>query len=91
MAWSMWTSSSETEMNLQWTRECWEAVRPYLAAGAYGNYVTDEGESVARKAYGPNYDRLAALKSKYDPTNFFRMNHNIPPSQTTEGMELVQR
>jgi hypothetical protein len=54
--------------------------RPFLVAGSYGNYVADEGEAIAREAYGPNYDRLVALKNKYDPTNFFRMNHNI--SQT---------
>jgi FAD/FMN-containing dehydrogenase len=81
LAWSMWTSPLETETNLQWTRECWEAMRPYLVAGSYGNYVTDEGEAIAREAYGPNYDRLVALKNKYDPTNFFRMNHNIKPTQ----------
>jgi hypothetical protein len=46
---------------------------------AYSNYVTDEGEAVVREAYGPNYDRLVALKNKYDPTNFFHMNHNIKP------------
>ena len=90
-AWSIWTDPAESEKNIGWTRECWEAVRPYLVAGAYGNYVTDEGESIAREAYGPNYDRLAALKSKYDPTNFFRMNHNIRPSLTTESMGLVHR
>ena len=77
----MWTSPSETEKNLQWTRECCDAMRPYLVAGSYGNYVTDEGEAIAREAYGPNYDRLVALKNKYDPTNFFRMNHNINPSR----------
>jgi len=81
LAWSMWTSPSETEKNLQWTRECCDAMRPYLVAGSYGNYVTDEGEAIAREAYGPNYDRLVALKNKYDPTNFFRMNHNIKPSR----------
>lgn len=78
-AWSMWDRPSDSEKNRQWTRECWEGVRPFLAAGSYGNYVADEGEAVAREAYGSNYDRLAALKSKYDPTNFFRMNHNIRP------------
>jgi len=91
LAWSMWTSQSETEKNLQWTRECWEAMRPYIVAGSYGNYVTDEGEAIAREAYGPNYDRLVALKNKYDPTNFFRMNHNIRPSQATEVVELAHR
>jgi len=85
LAWSMWTSPSETEKNLQWTRECCEAMRPYLVAGSYGNYVTDEGEAIAREAYGPNYDRLVALKNKYDPTNFFRMNHNIKPTRAASA------
>jgi hypothetical protein len=55
-------------------------MRPFLVAGSYGNYVTDEGEAIAREAYGQNYDQLVALKNKYDPTNFFRLNHNIKPS-----------
>jgi len=80
-AWSMWTDPAESEKNIRWTRECWEGLRPHLVAGAYGNYVTDESEAIAREAYGCNYDRLVALKDKYDPTNFFRMNHNIKPSQ----------
>ena len=79
-AWSMWESPSDSEKNKQWTRECWEALRPFLVASSYSNYVADEGEAIAREAYGANYDRLAALKNKYDPTNFFRMNHNIKPS-----------
>jgi FAD/FMN-containing dehydrogenase len=80
LLWSMWDNPSDNEKNIKWTREFHEAVKPFLAAGAYGNYVTDEGEVVAREAYGPNYDRLVTLKNKYDPTNFFRMNHNIQPT-----------
>jgi FAD/FMN-containing dehydrogenase len=80
MAWSNWESPSESQENIQWTRGCWTAMKPFLISSAYGNYVSDEGESVAREAYGPNYDRLAALKQKYDPTNLFRMNHNIRPT-----------
>lgn len=79
-AWSTWTDPVDSEKNLQWTRQCWEAMRPFLVGGSYVNYVSDEGESSARAAYGPNYDRLIALKNKYDPTNLFRMNHNIRPS-----------
>jgi FAD binding domain-containing protein/berberine-like enzyme len=79
-AWSNWVSPAESEKNIQWTRECWEAMRPFLAADSYGNYAADEGEAVARAAYGPNYDRLVSLKNKYDPTNFFRLNHNIRPT-----------
>jgi FAD binding domain/Berberine and berberine like len=81
MAWSNWASPSESEKNIRWTRELWEAMRPFLVAGSYGNYVSDEGDAVARAAYGPNYDRLVALKNKYDPTNFFRLNHNIEPTR----------
>ena len=81
MAWSNWASPSESEKNIRWTRECWEALRPFLIDGSYGNYVSDEGDSAARAAYGPNYDRLIALKNEYDPTNFFRLNHNIEPTR----------
>ena len=43
--------------------------------------MTDEGDTIAREAYGCNYDRLVALKNKFDPTNFFRMNHNVKPTE----------
>ena len=79
MAWSNWENPADSEKNIQWTRECCEAMRPFLATGSYLNYVSDEGEAVARAAYGVNYDRLMALKKKYDPTNLFRMNHNVSP------------
>ncbi len=80
MFWSNWESPSESEKNIQWTRTSWNALQPFLVEGSYGNYVSDEGDPFARAAYGPNYDRLVGLKNKYDPTNFFRMNHNIKPA-----------
>jgi len=85
-AWSIWTDPAESEKNIRWTRECWEGLKPFLIAGAYGNYVTDEGDTIAREAYGCNYDRLVALKNKYDPKNFFRMNHNIKPTKAAQAM-----
>ena len=80
MFWSNWESPSESDKNIRWTRTSWNALRPFLVEGSYGNYVSDEGDLFARAAYGPNYERLVALKNKYDPTNFFRMNHNIKPT-----------
>jgi FAD/FMN-containing dehydrogenase len=80
-AWSMWADASETEKNIQWTRDCWRALQPFLLPGSYVNYVADEGDAFAQAAYGPNYERLVSLKNKYDPANFFRMNHNVKPSQ----------
>ena len=92
--WSNWVSSSESEENIKWSRTCWDAMRPFMAEGSYVNYLEDEGDPLARAAYGPNYDRLVALKNKYDPTNFFRMNHNIKPTEArgtkTAGLGAVQ-
>jgi FAD/FMN-containing dehydrogenase len=83
MFWSNWESASESDENIRWTRACWSALQPHLVEGSYSNYVSDDGGAVERAAYGPNYDRLVTLKNKYDPTNLFRMNLNIKPSQTT--------
>jgi FAD/FMN-containing dehydrogenase len=71
---------AETEKNTRWARELWAAMRPYVAGRVYVNYLgADEADRI-RDAYGPNYERLAALKRKYDPTNFFRLNQNIRPA-----------
>jgi FAD/FMN-containing dehydrogenase len=75
----IWTEPKDNDTNLKWMEEFWQAVRPYTSGRAYVNYLGQEGASRVREAYGPNYDRLAALKKKYDPTNFFRLNQNIPP------------
>jgi len=66
--------------NIRWTREFWEAMKPFLADAAYVNYLGEVEEEGIRAAYGKKYERLAALKAKYDPTNFFCMNQNIKPS-----------
>ena len=50
-------------------------------AGAYVNFVGDEGETRVRAAYpGATWDRLSAIKRSYDPDNLFRRNQNIPPA-----------
>ena len=64
----------------EWSRDFWTALRPYHT-GVYVNFLMDEGVDRIRQAYGADkYDRLKALKRKYDPGNFFRINQNIPPS-----------
>jgi FAD/FMN-containing dehydrogenase len=64
----------------RWTKGYWEAVHSYSADGGYVNFMMDDGDDSRLKAtYGDNYDRLVALKGKYDPTNFFRVNQNIGP------------
>lgn len=63
----------------EWAKSYWEAVHPYSSGGAYVNFMMDEGEDRVRATYREHYDRLAAVKSKYDPGNFFRVNQNIKP------------
>ena len=77
---SSWSDASETTRNIAWTRECWDAMRPFMVPGAYANYLEDEADPHARAAYGANHDRLVELKDKYDPNNLFRANQNIRPS-----------
>jgi hypothetical protein len=77
---SQWPDPTETVRNIEWTRAFFAAMQPHLENAVYVNNLGNEGEHRVRAAYGPHYDRLAALKQKYDPTNFFRMNHNIQPS-----------
>jgi FAD/FMN-containing dehydrogenase len=60
-----------------WAQDYWEAVHPHTMGGAYVNFMMDEGEDRVRATYGDNYERLAALKRTYDPTNLFRVNQNI--------------
>jgi FAD/FMN-containing dehydrogenase len=55
-------------------------------SGAYVNFLGDEGEDRVHKAYpGATWDRLVAIKTRYDPTNFFRLNQNIPPAFESAG------
>jgi FAD/FMN-containing dehydrogenase len=62
-----------------WARNYWEALHPYSAGGAYVNFMMEEGTERVQATYRGNYDRLAAVKAKYDPTNLFRVNQNIAP------------
>ncbi|MCI0351334.1 MAG: FAD-binding oxidoreductase, partial [Acidobacteriales bacterium] len=83
---AMWSNAAESEANIRWTRQSMEVMNPFLADSVYVNYLgADEGEERVRAAYGARYERLRAVKDKYDPTNFFRMNQNIKPSRAELG------
>jgi FAD/FMN-containing dehydrogenase len=77
---SIWDDPHDDDANIAWTREMWTRMKPYSSGGVYVNNLGDEGEDRVKAAYGENYPRLAALKSKYDPTNMFRLNQNVPPT-----------
>jgi FAD/FMN-containing dehydrogenase len=70
---------ADKEKITAWAREYWQALHPHSAGGAYVNFMMDEGQERIRATYRDHYDRLAAIKQRYDPTNFFRVNQNIAP------------
>lgn len=74
-----WESAGEDAHCIAWAREFFAASQPFASSGAYINFLTQDETDRISFAYGATYDRLVALKKKYDPANFFRMNQNIKP------------
>jgi FAD/FMN-containing dehydrogenase len=75
-----WEDPADDKRGIAWARDFFRAAAPFATGGVYVNFLTaDEGDRV-RAAYGPNYERLAQVKRKYDPGNLFRMNQNIEPA-----------
>jgi FAD/FMN-containing dehydrogenase len=71
---------------IAWTKSYYDALHPYSAGGAYVNFLMgDEGAGRVKATYGDNYERLVAIKDKYDPDNLFRVNQNIKPSERKSG------
>ena len=76
---SQWTDPAETDEHIQWTRDFFNRVEPFTS-GVYVNHLDAEEANRIGDAYGNNYERLVALKNKYDPTNLFQLNQNIKPT-----------
>src|SRR5262249_9798844 len=81
-AMASWTDPAHDADSVAWARTTAAAIEPWSVSGGYANYMKAE-DSIdrVRAAFGPNsFDRLQALKSRYDPDNVLRRNQNIPPS-----------
>jgi len=80
-----WETSEQDEEGMRWVNDFWRDVQPSIGDRVYVNYLgTDEPAERVRGAYGENYQRLLAVKNKYDSSNFFRMNQNIRPVKLSE-------
>ena len=79
---SAWVDPAESDKHTGWTRDFWRAMQPFSTGGVYVNFLSeDDREDRVKAAYGAaKYERLVALKTKYDPTNLFRLNQNIKPA-----------
>jgi FAD/FMN-containing dehydrogenase len=77
---SQWSDPAQSQAGIAWARETFDALAPYTADRSYTNYLPADDYDRVRQAFGPNYERLATLKRRYDPDNLFRLNHNIAPT-----------
>jgi FAD/FMN-containing dehydrogenase len=84
-----WTEAADDAGYIDWARSVYDATAPFATAGAYVNFLTADEQDRVRAAYGPNYDRLAAIKAKYDATNLFRVNQNIRPAPAAAGPQVT--
>ena len=76
----------------QWVRDAWTQFRPFSTGGTYINFQTaDEGDDRIRATYGDNFDRLVAVKTRYDPDNVFHANRNISPNARSETESSGER
>ncbi len=78
-----WEKAEDDATNIEWARAAWEDIRRFSTGGTYVNFLTEEeGSERIKAAYGKNHARLVELKTKWDPTNLFRLNKNIAPRST---------
>jgi FAD/FMN-containing dehydrogenase len=75
-----WREPADERRSIEWARQLFSETAPHATGGVYVNFMPEDEIDRVSSAYGPNYDRLAALKAKYDPGNMFRMNQNVQPS-----------
>lgn len=78
---AIWNGTENSGEVISYAREYLKDMEAFSPGGLYVNFagLGEEGEQLVKAAYGKNYERLATIKSKYDPRNFFRMNQNIQP------------
>ena len=85
-----WQDSADDEVNVAWVKDLGAKMKDYATGGAYLNYLAEEGEDRVRAAFGSDtYERLQALKDRYDPANLFRLNQNIKPTGWQDEKEAV--
>lgn len=76
-----WLAPDDDQSNIEWVRQGLKAIEPWSAQRTYLNFAgfAEEGERLLERTYGDNYQRLRAIKQRYDPHNLFRSNFNVVP------------
>lgn len=74
-----WTEPSADALHVDWARKVFGKLRPAMKPGVYTNFMSGDEQGRVSEAYREQWDQMVAVKTHYDPTNFFRLNQNVPP------------
>jgi hypothetical protein len=85
-----WSQVSEDAANVSWVRNLFRSLRPSMTPGVYINFMSGDEDDRVPEAYRERWARLVAVKSHYDPGNFFRLNQNIPPRKRGEEGPILR-
>ena len=78
-----WVDAKDDEANISWIRNLFAELKPFMTPGVYVNFMSGDEDNRVTEAYRQRWERLVAVKTHYDPDNFFRLNQNIPPHKTS--------
>jgi len=78
-----WTNPADDARHISWVRTLFSQLRPAMQPGVYVNFMSGDEQDRVSEAYRERWDRMVAVKSHYDPDNFFRLNQNVPPRKST--------
>ena len=82
-----WSDPSADAGNISWIRGLFNKLRPAMKPGVYVNFMSGDEQDRVPEAYRERWDRMVAVKSHYDPNNFFRLNQNVPPRKMRQQAE----
>jgi hypothetical protein len=74
-----WTDAGDDSGHIAWVRGLFKTLRPAMKPGVYVNFMSGDEQDRVPEAYRDRWDRMVAVKSHYDPNNFFRLNQNVRP------------
>ncbi len=76
-----WPDAHADARHISWIRSVFEKLRPAMKPGVYVNFMSGDEQDRVREAYQQRWERMVAVKTHYDPRNFFRLNQNVPPEK----------
>jgi FAD binding domain-containing protein/berberine-like enzyme len=79
---AQWPDAAADDVHISWVRGLFNKLRPAMKPGVYVNFMSGDEQDRVPEAYSERWDRMVAVKTRYDPHNFFRLNQNVPPCAT---------